>query len=394
MSSRNSPSIPNLNTLRGRGRGAALRGRARGGPASSRAGGEAARDDAVRATDQDAAGSRVSCVELGYLDDPYAAHFATQPSARRLPLLNRGTACPHRPPPRTVSHFPAGSYVRTSAIDTLVDAFLTTPTSAPKQIVSLGAGTDTRFFRLRAKYPGEHIIYHELDFPANTAAKLLSIQRSDKLQDALGDTHSDLGSPLTEYHRALGYNVHALDLRTLAAGAASLPALPNLSPTAPTLILSEMCLVYLQPEVVKDILHTLTTHYLAPATPASLVLYEPIRPHDAFGRTMIANLASRNIHLPTLTAYPELADQRARLRECGFVDGSRAADTAFIWRKWVSSGEKERVGRLEMLDELEELELLLRHYAVCWGWRDGQGESEDRDVFRTAWEAVSEVEGG
>lgn len=41
-------------------------------------------------TDQDAAGSRVSCVELGYLHDPYARLVATQPSTRRLPLLNRG----------------------------------------------------------------------------------------------------------------------------------------------------------------------------------------------------------------------------------------------------------------------------------------------------------------
>jgi hypothetical protein len=44
----------------------------------------------VRGTDQDAAGSRVSCVELGYLDDPYAKLFATQMTTRRLPLLNRG----------------------------------------------------------------------------------------------------------------------------------------------------------------------------------------------------------------------------------------------------------------------------------------------------------------
>lgn len=93
-----SDQIPNLKTLLGRGRGGGLRGRARGGgPGSSTPSSDAVRDDAVRGTDQDAAGSRVSCVELGYLDDPYAALLATQPATRRLPLLNRGTPSPCPP---------------------------------------------------------------------------------------------------------------------------------------------------------------------------------------------------------------------------------------------------------------------------------------------------------
>ena len=67
-----------------------MRGRGGGGLGSSS---DQKRDDAVKGTDQDAAGSRVSCVELGYLHDPYAKLFATQPSTRRLPLLNRGMLC-------------------------------------------------------------------------------------------------------------------------------------------------------------------------------------------------------------------------------------------------------------------------------------------------------------
>ena len=84
--------IPNLKTLLASRRGGAVRarGHGRGFPGSSHEDKEALRDDAVRKTDQDAAGSRVSCVELGYLHDPYAKLFATQPSTRRLPLLNRG----------------------------------------------------------------------------------------------------------------------------------------------------------------------------------------------------------------------------------------------------------------------------------------------------------------
>lgn len=89
--------IPNLKTLLGNRRGGASRGRGRGrgGLGGSSEEREQAKDNAVKGTDQDAAGSRVSCVELGYLHDPYARLFATQQSARRLPLLNRGSQRSH-----------------------------------------------------------------------------------------------------------------------------------------------------------------------------------------------------------------------------------------------------------------------------------------------------------
>ncbi|KAF2640289.1 leucine carboxyl methyltransferase [Massarina eburnea CBS 473.64] len=365
--------IPDLRTLLGPRRGGGLRGRGggRGGFGTSHEEKEAVRDSAVRGTDQDAAGSRVSCVELGYLDDPYAELFATQASTRRLPLLNRGT------------------YVRTSAIDNLVDRFLTTSPTSPKQVISLGAGTDTRFFRLKDKYPNAQLIYHELDFSSNTTAKLHSIRKHSQLHQKLPTNTHPLSPQSDSYHSPI-YNIHPLDLRSLAASSSDTPPpnLPNLDPSVSTLILSEMCLIYLQASTVSSILKTFLTHYLSPTTPASLILYEPILPHDAFGRTMISNLSTRNIVLPTLTAYPELGDQRMRLKQCGFIDGYKGADTRFIWRNWVSEEEKERVASLEMLDELEELELLLRHYCVAWGWRDSA--SGEKDVFSKAWEDTRE----
>ncbi|EAT89635.2 hypothetical protein SNOG_02904 [Parastagonospora nodorum SN15] len=271
----------------------------------------------------------------------------------------------------------AGTYVRTSAIDQLVNKFLLADPSSAKQIVSLGAGTDTRFFRLMDSYPDIRLVYHEIDFPTNTVAKIASIQRQPLLYRKL--LHSPTAA--TSYHSET-YNIHALDLRSLANSAEETPRpdIPNLDPAIPTLILSEMCLVYLQPSAVQSIVSSLVTRYLQPATPASLILYEPILPQDAFGRTMTSNLRTRNIHLHTMTAYPELGDQRARLKGYGFEAAARAEDTSYIWRNWVSEEEKERVAGLEFLDELEELELLLRHYCIAWGWRNGTS-----DVFSKAW---------
>jgi [phosphatase 2A protein]-leucine-carboxy methyltransferase len=235
------------------------------------------------------------------------------------------------------------------------------------------------------------VIYHEVDFPANTAAKLASIQRHPQLYSKL--TSKSPPNPLSlepaaaTFHSET-YNLHALDLRSLAIASEdySRPSLHNLDPSIPTLILSEMCLIYLQASTVSSILSTFVNNYVPAPTPISLILYEPILPNDAFGRTMTSNLSTRNIYLPTMMAYPDLADQRARLKSYGFVDGAKAVDTESIWKEWVSEEEKERVAGLEMLDELEELEMLLRHYCVAWGWRDNGGEG----IFTDAWGGVCE----
>lgn len=87
------PQIPNLNTLRsgrgGRGRGRAL-GSSDGPPAVSPEEEEYANDRIVQQTDQDASISRLSAVEVGYLDDPFAEVFASSKGQRRFPIINRG----------------------------------------------------------------------------------------------------------------------------------------------------------------------------------------------------------------------------------------------------------------------------------------------------------------
>lgn len=90
------PSIPNLLSLRG-GRGGRGHGRGRGrggggGPHSSLS--AAGHDTVIQGTDTDAAVSRMSAVDLGYLEDPFAQFFVQRPTVghmtRRLPIINRG----------------------------------------------------------------------------------------------------------------------------------------------------------------------------------------------------------------------------------------------------------------------------------------------------------------
>ena len=65
----------------------------RGRPAGPEEG-RAASDKIVQGTDNDASVSRLSAVEVGYLNDPFAKAFVpseTDRWIRRFPIINRGT---------------------------------------------------------------------------------------------------------------------------------------------------------------------------------------------------------------------------------------------------------------------------------------------------------------
>jgi len=295
-----------------------------------------------------------------------------------------------------------GTYVRTTAIDQLVARFLGSYSpKSKKQIVSLGAGSDTRIFRLFSTRQPPDIIYHELDFAVNTATKIRAIRSTPSLQQALGLDPSGDSVTVSEAGDALhspSYHIHPLDLRSLSADSSLSETLPGVDRKLPTLLISECCLIYLSPTEATQVVSFFTEHVFGPSSkptaaggdtqeglqaPLGLILYEPIRPNDPFGRTMVSNLAARGIQLQTLHKYASLEAQRSRLREHKLDSGQAAVDIDFIWDHWVSEEEKERVASLEMLDEIEEWRLLAQHYCIAWGWRDGS----DASAF-DGWKAI------
>lgn len=138
---------------------------------------------AVRGTDNDAATSRLSACELGYLSDPFARHTVSRPT-RRPPLINIGT------------------HARTWAVDALLDSFLSSSSSSSnataqqqkqKQVLSLGAGSDTRFWRYHRSKPelaGRVKRWVELDLEESTASKVQLFKRREDFHPALGDFRS------------------------------------------------------------------------------------------------------------------------------------------------------------------------------------------------------------
>ena len=277
--------------------------------------------------------------------------------------------------------------MRTKAIDDLVDKFLAYNPTQKKQIISLGAGSDTRFFRLMSRtprpsgigYERPNLIYHEIDFPENTIQKLEPVYKDRELCEHIVTPLFWSNSDLSAAHDAVpdtlhagNYCVHPVDLRTLDPSQKPPQSFDRIEKALPTLIISECCLCYLAPAAADMVALYFTQHLFSSSTPLGLVLYEPIEPNDAFGKVMVSNLAARGIVLQTLRKYGSLEAQAARMKAYGF-GGTGGADIKELWKKGVDDQEKERVAGLEMVDEVEEWELLAGHYCVVWAWR-GEGE--------------------
>ncbi|KAK9454875.1 S-adenosyl-L-methionine-dependent methyltransferase [Dipodascopsis uninucleata] len=368
----------------------------------------------IRATDSDALLTKFSAEKAGYFKDDLLKFFLSPKldpqDVRKLPLINRGT------------------YVRVSALSRLIEAFLFNDrgVNQRKQIISLGAGSDTRPFHYVPRL-GPDVVYHEIDFIGTARDKASTIYRTPELNTALsvtnvggtmssgisynipetqtpgaapqasgkdisksrlfplrsdnGRTSSNICNKSAETAiMSDSYTLHGLDLRSLITPEAVL-ALSNIDKNLPTLILSECCLCYLEPDLSDDIIKSFVSAFKdAPAL--GIISYEPFGNDDQFGRVMVQNLAARGISIPALMAYPTLQSQITRLKRLGFNNAS-AADVLFIHDKWNDVKELQRLDSLELLDEREEFDLLAKHYGVYWA-----SISSDESIF-SSWDSIS-----
>ncbi len=75
---------------------------------------------------------------------------------------------------------------------------------------------------------------------------------------------------------------------------------------------------------------------------------------------------SRGVSLPGAEPHTDLTSLSRRFLDLGFTT-AQALTLREIRRGYVEPRELRRLAQLEMLDEVEELELVLDHYAISWG---------------------------
>ena len=343
-------------------------------------------DSAIQATNDDASLSKLAAIRLGYWADPWLGHFlaarppgATTPGSGGAPPPRRSGAHPPRRPPL----INRGYYCRHLAFQWFVDTFLervrassggggggdTTTPLLPCTILSLGAGFETTFFRLAAGGGPLPTRYVELEFAAVTRRKAATIQGVPALAAAVsaaGTATFDLeagavASPV--------YTLAPVDLRDAAGVVGALDAL-GLDPAAPTLILAECVFAYLPAPAGAALVAALGARF--PAT-AACAVYDPIRPDDAFGTQMAANLAARGCPLVGVAGAPTPGAQASRFTAGGAWGRAAAADLREVWAARTPAAAHAAADRIERLDEVEEWHLILEHYGLAVGVNDGEG---------------------
>ncbi len=311
------------------------------------------------------------------------------------------------------------------ALDQLIAEFVAVARAnhLPAQVVSLGAGFDTSYWRLKAAAiaaaaaaaaaagaGGEGSCaagpaargacadvpdyYVEIDFESSMSQKLAIIEATPELQAVLAAPHptavaststtgdskaSESAGPggalsFSRTHPPVHGSWHdfalvGADLRDLPALEAKLRAHTRLDFSAPTLFLSECVLVYMPPEASAEVLRWAGDGKTF-SGPVVLATYEQIHPNDPFGRTMMANLTARGCPLLGLPAYPDLEAQRRRFLGLGYQrHGGWSMND--IYGYYIAKDSLRKAEKIEMFDEFEEWHLIQGHYCISVGARDG-----------------------
>ncbi|XP_056891644.1 tRNA wybutosine-synthesizing protein 4 [Takifugu flavidus] len=296
------------------------------------------RDTAVQGTNDSSVVSKVSAAAQGYFQDSFLQHFVCKTS-RRTPLINRGY------------------YVRWRAVDHCVKTFLhITGNVSRRQIVSLGAGFDSLYFRLHADGALDGAVVFEVDFPDVTKRKAALIKGSPTLAEVFGPHLRSGTGPLCV--SAGQYQLLGVDVRQKSQVEEALCA-AGMDWSAPTLILSEVVLTYMETNWSDDIIS-----WAAKRFPQSLfVLYEQIRPNDPFGRIMQNHFLKINSRLHAITEYPDCSAQKRRFLDLGW-DQCVCLDMNQFYLGLVLEEERCRVEALEPFDEHEEWHLKCSHYFI------------------------------
>uniref|UniRef100_A0A673I7K9 tRNA wybutosine-synthesizing protein 4 n=1 Tax=Sinocyclocheilus rhinocerous TaxID=307959 RepID=A0A673I7K9_9TELE len=274
----------------------------------------------VQGTNDSSVVSKVSAAAQGYFHDDFLKHFVCKVS-RRAPLINRGY------------------YVRWKAVDHCLKQFFhATQSCSRRQILSLGAGFDSLYFRLHAEGALGGVTVFEVDFPEVARRKAALINSNTCLKDMLPDRE-------TVSNQSGHYNLIGVDVRKEQEVEVTLSG-AGLQWDAPTLVLSEVVLTYMETQWSDAVIG-----WAAKLLPQSVfVMYEQIHPDDPFGRVMQNHFLKLNSTIHALKQYPDTVAQTQRFIQKGW-EKCVCLDMNQFYFDLLLEDERQRVEGLEPFDE-------------------------------------------
>lgn len=298
-------------------------------------------DDGVMATNDDAASCKRFAVQKGYWVDDYIQHFVKMMPERKAPEISRGY------------------YARVQGMKMLLDQFLEL-TGRNCQVVNIGAGFDTMFWRLHADKMFPTQGYFEVDLKPVTARKCMAIKSRRQLHDAFPE--GGLVIENEEAHSSL-YHLIAADITQIKQLEDKLLR-AGLKPRVPTIFIAECVLIYLEPKFSQAILEWAAKRFET----AMFLNYQPVNLNDRFGKVMLDNLQGRHCALLGANGEPTLENQKSSYIAAGW-EGAKSKDMMEVYKK-MPADDVRKVEELEFLDEVNLLHDLLRHYCISWSFND------------------------
>jgi tRNA wybutosine-synthesizing protein 4 len=351
-------------------------------------------DEKARFSAKDSLACKFSACKLGYFKDPYIEAVynrlnppgSSPPPARRSPIIHRGY------------------YTRHEVFTKVTELFLQQTAHCPKrQILYLGAGYDTSPL-ITYHNTNTNVRTFEVDFKEVASKKFEIYSSIPCIVKLLEDNNQSLpevpaydgkgsGSvrkmetvsedneaetpvvlePSCSSHVASALsldNVFALgplsligeDMRDAGAvGAALQSAGFDSNAHTPTLVLSECVLVYMNKETTMRLSSELAG--ALQLSDAVWMTYDMIHPDDTYGRNMIKNLQQVGFDIPGIKDFPTLDAQKARFLDCGWV-AANSCSMRHYFDKLMDDSLKEKLHKVEMLDEVEEWNMLMDHYSL------------------------------
>ncbi|NWZ58333.1 TYW4 protein, partial [Haliaeetus albicilla] len=293
----------------------------------------------VQGTGGSSAVSKCSAAARGYIQDRFLQLLVGRRRRRRAPLVHRGY------------------YIRARAVDHCIrDFLLKTQSHSRTQILSLGAGFDSLYFRLKDIGLLHHTVVYEVDFPSVACQKATLIKRMEELSALVGDTGGEELGVIAisgEDYKLLGVDLSELSELERAFEEA------GLDNGIPTLFIAEVVLTYMENSRSDALIQWAAEHF----SQACFLLYEQMHPEDPFGRVMQQHFSQLNSVLHSLAQYPDCGAQQRRFFEKGWTECS-VMDMNEFFTCCTPEDEQQRVQALEPFDEYEEWHLKCSHYFV------------------------------
>lgn len=308
----------------------------------------------VMRTAEDAVKAKYAAVQTGYYHDPYIAAF--------YPAFMQ-----KRPPPVQVI-IKRGTFARVVCVNKAISSFVAAALNASDggniaQVVVLGAGKDTSFFRLLQSelLRDAAVKWFEVDHDEVFREKVTVIERFKSLFGAKIEKNGRIYEVQSAGSTPWPASCHLIPFDLKENPASLIETLKTLGMTsdAPTLIVCECVQMYLPTEAVGSLLNA----FCNACSDCHICSYEPILGSDSFGKMMEGNLTKAGVAHPgsCLVQTRTLHDYLNSMKRAGFVC-STGCDMYAAYETIVPASERLAANKCEFLDELEEWILIMRHY--------------------------------